>query len=131
MVSDSLAKEFQRLLGKEQVFLQEADRLTYAYDAAVLEPVLPALVVRPKSTELLGQVVRLCNDHGLPLTVRGAGHESERRHHSPPRGRGGADQCPQPDSGNQRRRPVRRGPARGDHRQAGPGGGSQGAVLSA
>jgi glycolate oxidase len=50
MVSDSLVKEFQRLLGKDQVFLQEADRLTYAYDAAVLEPVLPALVVRPKST---------------------------------------------------------------------------------
>ncbi len=73
MVSDSLVREFQRLLGKDQVFLQETDRLTYAYDAAVLEPVLPALVVRPKSTELLGQVVRLCNDNGLPLTVRGAG----------------------------------------------------------
>jgi glycolate dehydrogenase FAD-linked subunit len=73
MVSASLTKEFQRLLGKDQVFLQETDRLTYAYDAAVLEPVLPALVVRPKSTELLGKVVRLCNDHGLPLTVRGAG----------------------------------------------------------
>jgi glycolate oxidase len=73
MITDSLAKDFQRLLGADQVFLQEADRLTYAYDAAVLEPVLPALVVRPKSTELLGQVVRLCNDNNLPVTVRGAG----------------------------------------------------------
>ena len=54
MVSDSLVKEFQRLLGKDQVFLQETDRLTYAYDA-VLEPVLPAMVVRPKSTEHLGR----------------------------------------------------------------------------
>ncbi len=73
MINDSVVKEFQRLLGNDQVFLQEADRLTYAYDAAVLEPVLPALVLRPKATELLGQVVRLCNDNGLPLTVRGAG----------------------------------------------------------
>ena len=73
MVTDSLAKEFRRLLGADQVFLEEADRLTYAYDAAVLEPVLPALVVRPKSTELLGQVVGLCNDNNLPVTVRGAG----------------------------------------------------------
>jgi glycolate oxidase len=73
MVSDSLVKEFQRLLGPDQVFLKEADRLTYAYDAAVLAPVLPALVVRPRSAELLGQVVRLCNENGLPLTVRGAG----------------------------------------------------------
>jgi glycolate oxidase len=73
MVSDSLVKEFQRLLGPDQVFRKEADRLTYAYDAAVLAPVLPALVVRPRSAELLGQVVRLCNENGLPLTVRGAG----------------------------------------------------------
>jgi glycolate oxidase len=73
MVSDSLVKEFQRLLGPDQVFRKEADRLTYAYDAAVLEPVLPALVVRPRSAELLGQAVRLCNENGLPLTVRGAG----------------------------------------------------------
>ena len=73
MANDRVVQEFQRLLGKDQVFLQEADRLTYAYDAAVLDPVLPALVVRPKSTEELGQVVRLCNDNGLPVTVRGAG----------------------------------------------------------
>jgi glycolate oxidase len=73
MVSPGLIKEFQQLLGKEQVMVSEADRLTYAYDAAVLEPVLPALVVRPTSTATLGRVVRLCNDNGLPLTVRGAG----------------------------------------------------------
>ncbi len=73
MISQGLIQDFQKLLGREQVFISEADRLTYAYDAAVLEPVLPALVVRPRSTEELGQVVRLCNDHGLPLTVRGAG----------------------------------------------------------
>src|SRR3974390_957975 len=73
MVSASLVKEFQQLLGKDQVFIQETDRLTYAYDAAVLEPVLPALAVRPQSVELLGQTVKLCNDTGLPVTVRGAG----------------------------------------------------------
>ena len=73
MVSDPVVQEFQRLLGKDQVYLQESDRLTYAYDAAVLAPVLPALVVRPKSTEELGQVVRLCNDNGLPVTDRRAG----------------------------------------------------------
>lgn len=73
MISQGLIQEFQQLLGREQVMVGEADRLTYAYDAAVLEPVLPALVVRPRSPEALGRVVRLCNDHGLPLTVRGAG----------------------------------------------------------
>jgi glycolate oxidase len=73
MISQGLIQEFQQILGREQVMVGEADRLTYAYDAAVLEPVLPALVVRPRSREALGRVVRLCNGHGLPLTVRGAG----------------------------------------------------------
>jgi glycolate oxidase len=73
MISQSLVKEFQRLLGAEQVFLEETDRATYSYDAAVLEPVMPAIVLRPGSPEELGQVVRLCHENSLPLTVRGAG----------------------------------------------------------
>ncbi|MFZ0051929.1 MAG: FAD-binding protein, partial [Desulfobaccales bacterium] len=73
MVSPGMVKEFQRILGKEQVFLEETDRYTYAYDAAVLEPVMPAVVLRPKSPEELGQVVRLCHENNLPLTMRGAG----------------------------------------------------------
>ena len=73
MISQSLVKEFQRLLGKEQVFLEETDRATYAYDAAVLEPVMPGIVLRPGTPEELGQVVRLCHENSLPLTVRGAG----------------------------------------------------------
>jgi hypothetical protein len=54
-------------------FSSESDRFSYAYDAAVLDPVLPGLVVRPESREALGRVVKLCNDNGLPLTVRGSG----------------------------------------------------------
>ena len=73
MSNQALVQEFQRILGKEQVFLEETDRATYAYDAAVLEPVLPALVLQPRSTDELGQVVRLCHENSLPLTVRGAG----------------------------------------------------------
>ncbi|MGD9330739.1 MAG: FAD-linked oxidase C-terminal domain-containing protein, partial [Desulfobacterales bacterium] len=49
------------------------DLHVYSYDAAVVDPVQPGLIVRPTSTETLGRTVRLCNNHGLPLTVRGAG----------------------------------------------------------
>jgi glycolate oxidase len=51
----------------------EADKHAYSYDAAVLEPVQPALVVRPTTSEELSRVVRQCNNSGLPLTVRGSG----------------------------------------------------------
>jgi len=69
----ALIKEFEGVLGKDNVFQDETDRMTYSYDAAVLDPALPSLVLRPTSSEALGKVVGLCNEHALPLTVRGAG----------------------------------------------------------
>jgi len=73
MIGQGLVKEFERILGKENVFRDEADRLTYSYDAAVLEPVLPSIVLRPLSSEALSYILRLCNENALPLTARGAG----------------------------------------------------------
>jgi len=73
MNANGLFKEFERVLGRGNVFHEETDRLAYSYDAAVLEPSLPFLVVRPQSSEALGAAVRICNENSLPLTVRGAG----------------------------------------------------------
>ncbi len=73
MIPESLLNEFIKYIGKENVFSEETDRAVYSYDAAVLTPVMPALVVRPQNGEALGIAVRLCNENRLPLTVRGAG----------------------------------------------------------
>ena len=47
MPSASLVKEFENLIGKENVFTSEADRQSYAYDAAVLPRSFPALSCAP------------------------------------------------------------------------------------
>lgn len=73
MIGPALIKEFESVLGKENVMADPADRHTYSYDAAVVDAVLPALAVRPESQDALGNAVRLCNENGLPVTVRGAG----------------------------------------------------------
>ena len=73
MPSASLVKEFENLIGKENVFTSEADRQSYAYDAAVLPSVVPGLVLRPTTTEQLGSLIERCYANGLPMTVRGAG----------------------------------------------------------
>lgn len=73
MSNSALIKEFEAIVGAENVMTSETDRHTYSYDAAVLDSAMPALVVRPSVSEELGKVVKLCNDNGLPLTVRGAG----------------------------------------------------------
>ncbi len=73
MSNDALVKELQKIVGKENVLTEEADLQSYSYDAAVLEPVVPQLAVRPTCSEELGKVIRFCNDNGLPVTVRGSG----------------------------------------------------------
>ncbi|OBQ54522.1 FAD-binding oxidoreductase [Halodesulfovibrio spirochaetisodalis] len=73
MISASLTKEFEAVVGKENVFTSEPERQAYSYDSAVLDPVTPALVVRPTNSEELGKVVALCNENNCPITVRGAG----------------------------------------------------------
>jgi glycolate oxidase len=73
MIADSIVQEFKTIVGRDNAWSDTADLHTYSYDAAVVEPVRPGLVVRPATAEQLGKAVRLCNDNGLPLTVRGAG----------------------------------------------------------
>jgi glycolate oxidase len=73
MIADSLVRQFKTIVGTDNAWNEATDRFTYAYDAAVVEPVQPDLIVRPTTIEALGKAVRLCNQNGLPLTVRGAG----------------------------------------------------------
>ena len=73
MASQALIKDFEDLIGKENVFTSEADRQSNSFDSAVLEPVVPAMVLRPTTTEQLGLCVKKLYDNGIPMTVRGAG----------------------------------------------------------
>ena len=66
-------KDFEKIVGAENVFSSLADRQTYAYDSAVLPSVTPALAVRPTSAEQLGEIIALCYKNGIPMTVRGSG----------------------------------------------------------
>lgn len=73
MISKALISEFRALLGAQNVFADKADRSVYAYDSAVLEPVIPEIVLRPADTRTLGRVIKLCRENSLPITARGSG----------------------------------------------------------
>ncbi len=73
MVSKTVIREFKKIVGQENVFSDITDRVTYSYDAAVVDPIVPAVALRPTRGEALSRIVSLCNENHLPLTVRGAG----------------------------------------------------------
>lgn len=67
----SLAKELERILGRERVFCHAVDRLCYSYDGTFVERT-PDLVVRPVSTEQVAGVLALAHKEGVPVYPRGA-----------------------------------------------------------
>lgn len=73
MLSESMISDLQKLLGADNVMTSDADRQSYSYDSAVLPPVVPAIVVRPTTTEQLGELVKKFYEADIPMTVRGSG----------------------------------------------------------
>ena len=77
-----LIEALQALVGQEDVVLESSVRAQKAVDLYALrlyqrhvgwEATLPQAVVRPKTTEEVSQVLRLCNEHGVPVIPYGGG----------------------------------------------------------
>ena len=60
-------------LGREQVRDDPSTLEAHAGDWSGADPVLPDLVVRPGSTTEVATVLRLANEHRVPVTPRGLG----------------------------------------------------------
>jgi glycolate oxidase len=71
-VSDAFIGAARAIVGAEHVRMNAADLVVYGQDA-LLQPSPPDLVVLPISTEEVSRIAALCNQHRVPLVVRGAG----------------------------------------------------------
>ncbi|MBZ4643788.1 MAG: linked oxidase domain protein [Deferribacteraceae bacterium] len=73
MLSKSLVKKFEEILGQGGYFTKPEDTMCYSYDAFSAEPVQPDIVVKPKNEEQIKQIITLCKNENIPLVTRGAG----------------------------------------------------------
>ena len=72
-VSSSLVRDLRSRLGAENVLSAKSDLVVYECDGFTIEKNRPEVVVFPRSTRHVAQVVKLCNQHDVPLVPRGAG----------------------------------------------------------
>ncbi len=72
-VSVDIISEFEAIIGKEYVILNEEKRLEYAHDKTEDYSFLPAIVLKPGTTEEISRIMKICNDQRMPVTPRGAG----------------------------------------------------------
>jgi glycolate oxidase len=71
-IPEGFASKLCELVGREYVRSDDASLTTYGQDA-LLQPFPPDLVVIPANTAEISRIAALCNEHRVPLVVRGAG----------------------------------------------------------
>lgn len=71
MKTEELYGLVRPLIPKDRVLTQLADRYSYSFDASFGE-YLPDLVIQPENKEQIASVIKLANEHLIPVYPRGA-----------------------------------------------------------
>lgn len=72
-VSEDVVEKLEAAVGKEYVILDEERRHDYGHDKTEDYAFLPDIVVKPGTPEEVSAILRICNEHLIPVTPRGAG----------------------------------------------------------
>ncbi len=72
-VTDELADELARIVGRERLLRSHDELLVYECDGYVVEKNVPDVVVFPSSAAEVQAIVRTCLKHRVPFVPRGAG----------------------------------------------------------
>ncbi|WP_312111102.1 FAD-binding oxidoreductase [Brevibacillus reuszeri] len=73
MLSESIRSELVAIVGEKNCLDRQESLVAYSYDATPMQQALPDVVVLPKSTEEVQQVMRVAARHQIPIVTRGAG----------------------------------------------------------
>jgi glycolate oxidase len=73
MISESVKKKFIDIVGAENYRDSTTEKLVYSYDATPNFQAMPDAVIVPRNTEEVSKIVKLCNEHKIPLVPRGSG----------------------------------------------------------
>lgn len=65
--------EFKAIVGDNYVLIDNESRYDYSHDETEKLSFLPDVVLRPRTTNEVAAIMRICNDNGLHVTPRGAG----------------------------------------------------------
>ena len=74
MITQEVVQKIRNIVGKEHTLDSDLDRFGYSYDSSFV-PLFPAsmpdLVVRPRTTEEVAEVMKIAYANAIPVTARG------------------------------------------------------------
>ncbi|MDQ0220374.1 glycolate oxidase subunit GlcD [Peribacillus cavernae] len=73
MITKEIAQKLTAVVGNENYQDSKAGRLVYSYDATPNFQSLPDAIISPRNTKEIAEVVKICNEYGVPIVPRGSG----------------------------------------------------------
>lgn len=72
-VTDTLVRQFEGIVGSKYIVVDEETRHEYAHDKTEDYSFLPDIVLKPGTADEISRIMKLCCEHAIPVTPRGAG----------------------------------------------------------
>jgi len=72
-VTDTLVRQFEGIVGNKYIVVDEETRNEYAHDKTEDYSFLPDIVLKPGTADEISQIMKVCCEHAIPVTPRGAG----------------------------------------------------------
>ncbi|MEY2193802.1 glycolate oxidase subunit GlcD [Neobacillus sp. BF23-41] len=73
MLSNTVKEKLISIVTKENFDDSQVERLVYSYDATPNFQSMPDAVISPRNTAEVSQVLKVCNEHKVPIVPRGSG----------------------------------------------------------
>ncbi len=73
VISSEIADQIASIVGAENVVLEKEELERYAHDETEDLRYFPQIAVKPQTTEQISRLLKLCNEHVIPVTPRGGG----------------------------------------------------------
>lgn len=73
VISSEIADQIASIVGAENVVLEKEELERYAHDETEDLRYFPQMAVKPQTTEQISRLLKLCNEHVIPVTPRGGG----------------------------------------------------------
>jgi glycolate oxidase len=71
--TETIITQFEEIVGKEFVILDEETKKAYGHDETEDYLFMPEVVLKPGAPEEISQILKICNEHHIPVTPRGGG----------------------------------------------------------
>ncbi|MBC7721329.1 MAG: FAD-binding protein, partial [Pedobacter sp.] len=73
LITTEIFEQFKQIIGEQYILADEENLAHYGHDETEKLLYLPEVILKPATTQQISDIMKICNQHLLPVTPRGGG----------------------------------------------------------